>query len=284
MRTILKQVIKKILNKAILNSNTNRNENRLANRLMEIVPDISNQYTTTTIDMKDELLVNRVYCQHAFQMSIALKTIELFIAKNTSDIVTVVDIGDSAGTHLIYLQELMKDQSLSINALSVNLDKIAVEKIKSKGLNAICCRAEELHTVEGGGIKADIFMSFEMLEHLFDPISFLHSMATKAECEYFVITVPYLTKSRVGMHHIRQNLKEDRLAENTHIFELCPEDWDLIFQFSGWEIVYSDRYTQYPKSGILNLTKYIWRKFDFDGFYGVILKRNLEISNRYRDW
>lgn len=47
---------------------------------------------------------------------------------------------------------------------------------------------------------------------------------------------------------------------------------------------FSKNKLQYPASGILNLTKYIWRKFDFDGFYGVILKKNLTIANRYKDW
>jgi hypothetical protein len=75
-------------------------------------------------------------------------------------------------------------------------------------------------------------------------------------------------------------------AETTHIFELSPSDWDLIFRFSGWRIVKSVRYTQYPKSNInpLSLLRYIWRKLDFDGFYGVILEKDDSISKRYQDW
>lgn len=79
-------------------------------------------------------------------------------------------------------------------------------------------------------------------------------------------------------------MQKGTCAENTHVFELSPQDWNLIYQFSGWEIVYKEKYTQYPKSFPLVLMKYIWRKFDFDGFYGVILKQNLKYANHYKDW
>lgn len=283
MREMLKRIVKKILLFGLVKSSSERNETALKKDLSIMVPDLSDQYTTFSINMQNEFMVEKVRSQHTFQMSVALKAISFFRQKNDNNSVVIVDIGDSAGTHLIYLQELAKKDNFTIDALSVNLDPVAVDKIIHKDLKAICCRAEELHLVEGG-VKADIFMSYEMLEHLFDPISFLRNMAIKAECEYFVVTVPYLVKSRIGLHHIRLNLPENRYAENTHIFELCPEDWDLIFKFSGWEVVYSDRYTQYPKHGILNLTKYIWRRFDFDGFYGVVLRKNLEIANKYKDW
>lgn len=151
MRATLKNIAKKILNKAVLASSEQRGEAELTQRLRDIMPDISSQYTTTTIDMQDTLLVNRVYCQHAFQMSTALRAIELLRSKNANSNITIVDIGDSAGTHLIYLKELLKNENLSLNALSVNLDQAAVDKINSKGLKAICCRAEELHLAEGGG-------------------------------------------------------------------------------------------------------------------------------------
>jgi hypothetical protein len=123
-----------------------------------------------------------------------------------------------------------------------------------------------------------------MLEHLFDPIGFLHTIAEKSACEYFLVTVPYVYRSRIGLHKIRAGDSGPMYAENTHIFELCPEDWDLLFAFSGWDVLLRDRYTQYPVKGLLRFTKAVWRKFDFDGFYGVVLKKNLENSKRYRDW
>ncbi|MDP0562392.1 MAG: hypothetical protein QS721_08735 [Candidatus Endonucleobacter sp. (ex Gigantidas childressi)] len=160
----------------------------------------------------------------------------------------------------------------NINTLSINLDPVVVEKIKSKGMDALLCKAEELH-LSKEGFNADIFLSYEMLEHLFDPISFLHTMAEKSKCEYFVITIPYIHKSRVACQFVNNGSSGNFQAENTHIFELSPDDWDTIFNFSGWEIIYRDKYTQYPNTFPFSMTRYLWRKFDFDGFYGVILKK-----------
>ena len=194
-----------------------------------------------------------------------------------------MEIGDSSGTHLQYLQALIGKNK--IRPVSVNLDSIAVKKIRDKGLEAIESRAEMLHEHPDFSERVDIFLSFQMLEHLLDPIGFLHAMASKSECEYFVVTVPYLHQSRVGLYQIRdQKLELTFNAERTHIFELCSDDWDLIFRFSGWKIVKSVHYTQYPRRNPLSGLRYLWRKFDFDGFYGVILKKDDSISKRYLDW
>lgn len=283
MRSILKTIIFKLLNKALILTNIQRNEKNLKEKLAHIVPDLTNQYTTFKIDMDNQYLVNKVRGQHSFQMSIALTAVEMLTIKNKGrgmDI-NIVDIGDSSGVHLIYLNKLLENNK--INTLSVNLDSVAVDKIKDKGLNSLLCRAEELH-LHKEGLKTDIFLSYEMLEHLLDPISFLHTMAEKSECEYFVITVPYVNKSRVACHFVNNGLSGDFQAENTHIFELSPKDWDTIFKFSGWEIIYQDKYTQYPNYFPFNLTKYLWRKVDFDGFYGVILKKNNNYSKKYLSW
>lgn len=262
-------------------TNIERNESELKDKLAKIVPDLTNQYTTFKID--NEYLVNKIRCQHSFQMSIALKAIKFLESNrvNKGVDINIVDIGDSSGTHMIYLNSLLKNNQT--NTLSVNLDPVAIDKIKNKGLKALLCRAEELH-LNAEGFKADIFLSYEMLEHLFNPIDFLHTMAEKSECEYFVVTVPYVYKSRVACQFVNNGLQGDFQAENTHIFEFSPNDWDTIFKFSGWEIVYKDKYTQYPTSFPLNLTKHLWRKLDFDGFYGVILKKNNKYSKRYLDW
>ena len=249
----------------------------LAHRIKKIVPDISNQYTTFKIE--GSYLETKVRVQHAFQLSLAQRAIELTGKKSRE--ITIVDIGDSSGTHLTYLNSLYGE----INALSVNLDPVAVQKIKDKGLRAIESRAELLHNHPDFSGDVDIFLSYEMLEHLLNPIDFLHQMSLQTQCQFFVITVPYLTKSRVGLHQIR-NVKNtsDFNAERTHVFELSPFDWNLIFRFSGWKIVYSQRYTQYPGKLPGNLLKYLWRKIDFDGFYGVILQKDDSISSKYKDW
>jgi len=279
MRENLKRLVFWLLTKSLISSNRERGEVELKEKLQKIIPDLTNQYSGFKIDMNNSYQVNKLYNQHSFQMNLVLKALEYLDKSKT---LNIIDIGDSSGTHILYLQNLLKD--LDVNPISVNLDKKAVERIREKGLKAVHCRAEELHIKEN--IEADLFLSFETIEHFFDPISFLHNMAIKGSAEYFVITVPYVQKSRVGLHHIRNSKFSDKGldAESTHIFELSPEDWNLIFQFSGWEIIISDRYTQYPKSNPLFFTKYIWEKMDFNGFYGVVLKRNLDIADKYKDW
>jgi len=259
-----------------------RKEVALINTLEKIIPDLTYQYTTHKLDMTLPYTKHKIRGQHAFQMSLALKAIELLSKRNEK--ISIVDIGDSAGTHVTYLKELLKNSKFTINTLSVNCDSTAVEKVKKRGLDAIKCRAEELHLHPEFNKSIDLFLSYEMLEHLFDPISFLHQMSEKSDCELFAITVPYVKRSRVGMSYIRTNLKGGIYAEGVHIFELSPEDWTLIFKFTGWEIIYEDKYTQYPRKGLLNLTKYSWRRSDFDGFYGVILRKNSEISRQYQSW
>ena len=59
-----------------------------------------------------------------------------------------------------------------------------------------------------------------MIEHLFDTINFLHTIAEKSECEFFVVTVPYLNRSSVGLHQIRNPdyLLKNHLMLNQRIY------------------------------------------------------------------
>ena len=249
-------------------------------RLQKIVPDIEGQYTTFKIDTEYKKL--KVRCQHSFQMTM----VEKVCSKIDKDKLIVVDIGDSAGTHLMYLEGGAVCENKEIDALSVNLDAVAIEKIKQNGLKGVCCRAEDLHSqpeFTGKG-KVDLFLSFEMLEHLFNPVEFLYAMATKSECDYFIVTVPYVLRSRIGLHQIRNKRTDGMCAENTHIFELSPSDWNLLFSLSGWRVVDEMTYFQYPKYHPLHVLKWLWRWFDFEGFYGVVLKKDMSIANQYKSW
>jgi SAM-dependent methyltransferase len=281
MKNMFKKVIYWLFLKSLKSANKQRDAILLKNKLSAICPDLREQYSHFEVDMDNEYLSEKIRYQHTFQISLAMRAVELLTKKNK---VTIGDIGDSAGTHILYLQNLLEEKGVEIDAFSVNLDKKAIEKIQKRGLRAIHCRAEDLHEKEN--TKVDIFLSFEMVEHLFNPISFLNSIAKNTDCEYFVISVPNVYRSRVGLAHIRnvKNTTKGLDAESTHIFELSPDDWNLIFQFSGWEIVYEDRYAQYPKWHLLSLTKYLWRKFDFDGFHGVVLKKNMKFADQYKDW
>ena len=264
IKKVLKKICFKLLEYSLNSASREQGLRELKHKLLDIIPDLSEQYTSFKIE--GDYIVNKLRSLHAFQVQLAQEAISMLESEKRENPM-LVDIGDSSGTHLKYLNSIGKG---NIRAISVNLDPVAVEKIKKKGFEAIETRAELLHEHPDFKDNADIFLSYEMIEHLLDPVSFLHAMSTKSKCDYFVITIPYLYRSRVGLHQIRNpDLDRPFNAETTHIFELSPDDWDLIFRFSGWKIVKSVRYTQYPKSLInpLTLLRYLWRKIDFDGFW-----------------
>lgn len=192
----------------------------------------------------------------------------------------IVDVGDSSGTHLQYILGLYP-QGKDARCLSVNLDENAVKKIKQKGLEAMNVRAEDLYKYN---ISADLFLCFEMLEHLTDPSRFLYGLSAKTKAKYLIVTVPYVKSSRVGLHHIRLSDTDAVCAERTHIFELSPEDWKLIMRHSGWEVVKEKLYLQYPRRSFLRITSPLWKRFDFEGFYGLVLKKDDTWSSKYKDW
>ena len=244
--------------------------------LSAIVPDITHQYSSFEVDT--EYLKTNVRALHSFQVTMINEALES--VETTGKDITIIDIGDSAGTHIQYIQEIHVNRN--IRCLSVNIDEEAVVKIKQKGLEAICARAEDLPSL---AIDADIFLSFEMLEHLMNPSEFLRSLSVRTNCKAFVITVPYLAQSRVGLYHIRQNQRRNVSAENTHIFELSPNDWELIFRHSGWAIVSDRIYYQYPRRfPFRNLLKKLWKWSDFEGFYGAIIKPDRTWSDLYTGW
>ncbi|UCD55139.1 MAG: methyltransferase domain-containing protein [Candidatus Omnitrophota bacterium] len=250
----------------------------LVKRLRKIVPDISRQESSGE-DVFNEYWELKRRTLQAFQCSMMVKALEFL----PSGKLNVVDIGDSAGTHMLYLKELCKKKDIDIDSVSVNLDSRAIEKIKSRGLKAMLCRAEELDL---GGKPVDLFTSFQMVEHLHDPAIFFRRLAKKTSGNLMVITVPYLKKSRVGLHSLRD--KRDKLiyAENEHIFELSPKDWSLLFLHSGWRVIHDEIYHQYPRK--IPLVRHIfaryWRLVDFEGFWGAILKRDTSLSDLYQDW
>lgn len=243
----------------------------LKEKLTSLVPDISNQYSGFKLDTP--YLCAKVRGMHAFQISLIDKVIAEFGSP------VIVDIGDSSGTHLSYIRALYPNKNLK--ALSVNLDEKAVNRIREKGFDAVCSRAEDL---ERYNTKADIFLCFQTMEHLMDPCKFLHDLSEKTNAKYLIMTVPYLKKSRIGLHHIRDSRDEAVNAENTHLFELCPGDWKLLSRHAGWSVVKEEIYLQYPKYGLLRLTQPWWARFDFEGFYGLILTKDKTWSSRYSSW
>ena len=123
-----------------------------------------------------------------------------------------------------------------------------------------------------------------MPEQLIGHTEFLYKLSTKTRGKLFVLRVPYLKTSRVVLRYIRSLNKKISTAENTHIFELFPEDWKLLFRFTGWHVMFEKSYLQYPRRHCLRFTQPYWRKFDFESFYGIILKRNDSWVCQYQDW
>jgi hypothetical protein len=272
IKDYLKKYFYLILTYSLRKSAVERKFEALIDKLKKNVPDIRYQYSS--FEVNNLYLETKVRNLHAFQISLLTDVIDEF--KNP----VIVDIGDSAGSHLQYIKGIYSEKK-NIRSLSVNLDMEAVKRIKEKGFEAIQSRVEDLQNYN---INADVFLCFETLEHLMSPCSFLHELTENTNAKYLVITVPYLKKSRVGLHHIRRNDEEIVQAENTHIFELSPGDWKLIIRHSGWDIVNEDICLQYQKRSLYRFTKPLWRKYDFEGFYGMILKRDKTWSSRYLDW
>jgi len=226
--------------------------------------DITEQYTN--LKMNSDYLKLNVRAMHAFQLKLIDQSILYFLL--TEDVkkeIKILDFGDSSGAHCQYIKKLYP--YYNIKTLSVNVDYEAVKKIKKKGLPAMqvmeeedlnCCLLQ----------KRDMIMSFEVFEHLENPIKTLRDMAIISN--KLILTVPYVKRSRVGIQDFK-----DINKENTHLFELCPEDWKKLFRYTGWEVKYEEIYYQYPRRiPLLSwLLKIYWMRFDYGGFYGVILKK-----------
>jgi Methyltransferase domain. len=250
---------------------------KMVDSLRKIVPDISDQEESEKDVFSDYLELKRRSLQ-AFQCDLMLKALTDISRRN----LTVVDIGDSAGTHMLYLKELTKE-TRQIETVSVNLDRRAIKKIESRGLKAVLCRAEELDL---GETVPDLCTSFEMIEHLHDPATFFRRLAKFSKCDRLVLTVPYMQHSRVGLHNIRRLNDKAIFAEDEHIFELDPEDWSLLIRHSGWKVVCSKVYYQYPLHipVVSRVLRYFWARTDFEGFWGAILEKDTTLSDLYTDW
>lgn len=231
-------------------------------QLRKIVPDITQQYSTYAVDT--QLIELETRGLQAFQVRLAEEAMRIAHAAGAPSRLTLIDIGDSSGTHIEYLRALHGE----VRSLSVNVDAEAVAKIKARGLEAVHASAEE---VERYDIKPDVLLCFETLEHLPDPSNFLSRLAKVTSARTFALTVPYVRRSRVGLRYIRRGLPEVAGPETTHIFELSPADWRPLFMFSGWRVVAERVFKLYPRIHPMVVTRPLWQAVDFEGFYGAIL-------------
>ena len=167
----------------------------LAAKLATIVPDRARQYSRTQ-EWSDFLEIE-VRGMYAFQTRLMLKALR----SPPPHEVTVVDIGDSAGTHMRHLKEVSQGH-LRVDTISVSLDPRAVEKIKAQGLKAIPRRAEALDVP---GVDIDLFTSCEMVKRLHNPPLLFYRLAIRSSCHEILITVPYLKTGRVELHFVRRS-------------------------------------------------------------------------------
>lgn len=252
----------------------------LAAQLRRILPDVSDQYTTDFDPTEYERYWERkLRGLHAFQVLCMLDAVGALGRKG----LILADIGDSCGNHALYLKALAGEGTID-RVVSVNLDPVAVDKVRAKGGDAVLCRAEEMDLE---GIRPDLFMSFEMVEHLTDPVRFLHRLAERGCADYLLLSVPLSRKSRFGGHHLRMpadKMPAAMTAEEVHVYEFSPEDWLLLCRFAGWKPVFVRRYHQYPRRSWLRATRPLWEKLDFEGFFAVLLRRDLDVARRYTAW
>lgn len=252
----------------------------LVDRLRAVLPDVSDQYTTSFDRQEYERFWERkMRGLHAFQVRCMLDAVQHLGGGGK----VLADIGDSSGNHAIYLKALAPKGAVE-RVISVNLDSVAIDKVKAKGGDAILCRAEEMDLE---GIRPDLFMTFEMVEHLTDPLRFLHRLAESGSAEHLLMTVPLTRKSRFGGHHMRlpvDAMPMGMTAEEVHIFEFCPADWLLCARFAGWKPIFSREYLQYPRRHWLRATQPLWSKLDFEGFFAILLERDLSVPHHYASW
>lgn len=257
---------------------------KLESKFSKLDIDLAKQYTENSemTEFRNLKLKN----QQTFQTLFATEMVEKYIQNRdnlnkSGGVLQIVDIGDSAGTHIKKIRTLLEDKGISIETMSVNLDPVAVEKIKANGENAILCRAED-YTPEG---RVDLYLTFEMMEHLHNPALFLHHLAKADKGDHLLITVPYVANSRVALNNSMHGTG-DIHAEAEHVFELSPADWMKLAVHSGWEVLEQRIYYQYPTSIPLYsaLCKKLWSRYDFEGFLGLMLKKNMTVADRYLDW
>lgn len=87
--------------------------------------------------------------------------ISLLESRKSKKEIIYADVGDSCGNHILFLKGLIPKKKL--RTISINIDPVAIEKVRAKGLEAIQVPVEKIESI---GLKANIIASFQMMEHL----------------------------------------------------------------------------------------------------------------------
>ncbi len=238
-----------------------------------VIPGFGEHFNDAVLTEEAELRVRLLICAEAnFVEKVAGA---LFVGGKKWN---YLDIGDSDGTTRLLLKEAL---GKGFDSLGVNLQKKAVDKIKSKGLDAECVDAMSMGR---SGRKFNLVSLFETLEHLPDPVGFLKSIQNVVG-DRLIISVPLIRGSRVGLRYLDKDWPADKIPtiENVHIFELSPADWKRIFLHSGWGVDKEWELRQYPSRGVLkHIMQFAWRRISFEGFWFVSLKKDSCFVDRFR--
>lgn len=285
-KKIIKKIVK-IIKRKIIDPVSIRavhdvgNSNAALKRIWEdsliLFPDFKHHYSFAVESKEVE---NRIRLLVVAETFFVKKEIDKIIT--AQDKCTYADVGDSDGSVRLLLKKYFGGEKLS--SVGVNLQASTVEKIRKKGLDAICADALSLGD---RGIHYDIVSLFETLEHLLNPIGFLNSIR-KIVNKTLVISVPFIRHSRVGLSYLSDRwFKEwpkDMKAtiENTHIFELSPLDWKKIFLHTGWKVDNEWNLMMFPSNKMSRLIlEPFWRVVSFEGFWFVSLFKDNKYSSRY---
>mgnify|MGYP001612453296 FL=1 len=276
IKSLARKVFHYLSKKAILDAKgEDKKFLEIWNLSLKIIPDsvLDEHFIVPVFNDEVRLRIRLLICGEVY---FAAKVIEeLFGGEKKC---TFLDIGDSDGSTRLLLNEALPH--FSIDTMGINLQLKAVEKIRRKGLKAECLDAME---VQKAGTRYDIVSLFETLEHLTNPIGFLENIHETVK-HRLIISVPLICHSRISLRYLDKTWDKNIIPtiENTHIFELAPEDWRKIFLHTGWRVESEWRLRQFPDSGILKIImQRAWRKLSFEGFWFAALTKDMFHKNRF---
>lgn len=240
-----------------------------------VLQNLTDHYATLQIDTEGQGRLRLLLCAQAVFMR---KVVES-LSKKGNTVNGWVDVGDSDGAaRLLFLKS--SPQMGGFRTLGVNLEPEAVALIRSKGLEAQCLNAMDLHKT---GVTFDLVSIFETLEHMPNPLGFLESIQPVVG-RRLIVSVPLIVSSRVALGYLspKWSVPNQPTYSNNHFFELCPSDWKKLFSHAGWTIEDEWKVCQFPRSGPLNwLMTYAWRKMSFEGYWFVSLKKDDTFTSRF---
>ncbi len=271
---IRKNIIEPISISAVLDTiKADKNLKEIWDSSYEQFPDFSEHFSQS---------VDSAEVEHRIRQLVVAET--AFVKEEIAKIVQergrceYADIGDSDGSVRLLLKKYFSPQQLS--TVGINLQAQAVEKMKKRGLSAIC---EDALNLKAKKVQYDIASVFETLEHLPAPINFLTDIRDVVRHK-LVVSVPFVRQSRVSLNYLTRRWDHAKrpTIENVHIFELSPLDWSKIFLHTGWRVERERKLMMFPPN---KLSRFIlqpyWLYTSFEGFWFVSLSKFDKFSSKY---